>query len=195
MVSCVEEWGDVEYSPSVKNSESPTRWTRTDQEPPETSCVLFLGHFEHTIDTKNRLAIPAELRDVFDEEIHGTAFVAAPGATGSLWLWPERTFADLASELGGSLLGDEDQIDFERVIFSQSARCPIDSAGRIRLPDRLLTRYGLSGSVMVMGVRDHLEVILPEDWRREQASLPSERDVWRRARQARAARSETEGGR
>ncbi|MFB0985672.1 MAG: MraZ N-terminal domain-containing protein, partial [Phycisphaerales bacterium] len=84
--------------------------------------MLFLGHFEHTIDTKNRLAIPAELRDVFDEETHGTAFVAAPGATGSLWLWPERTFADLASELGGSLLGDEDQIDFERVIFSQSAR-------------------------------------------------------------------------
>ncbi|MDE0887990.1 MAG: hypothetical protein OSA40_00885 [Phycisphaerales bacterium] len=157
--------------------------------------MLFLGHFEHTIDTKNRLAIPAELRDVFDEATHGTAFVAAPGATGNLWLWPERTFAELASELGGSLLGDEDQIDFERVIFSQSARCPIDSAGRIRLPDRLLTRYGLSGSVMVMGVRDHLEVILPEDWRREQASLPSERDVWRRARQARTARSETEGGR
>ena len=157
--------------------------------------MLFLGHFEHTIDTKNRLAIPAELRDVLDEATHGTAFVAAPGSTGTLWLWPERTFAELASELGGSLLGDEDQIGFERVISSQSARCPIDAAGRIRLPERVWARYGPSGSVVVMGVKDHLEVVLPEKWQREQASLPSEQDVWARARQARKARSKVEGDR
>ena len=78
--------------------------------------MLFLGEFEHTIDTKNRLAIPAELRDVLDEATHGTAFVAAPGSNGTLWLWPERTFAELASKLGGTLLGEEELVAFDQAI-------------------------------------------------------------------------------
>tara|TARA_B100001059_G_scaffold229577_1_gene262363 strand:- start:96 stop:566 length:471 start_codon:yes stop_codon:yes gene_type:complete len=154
--------------------------------------VLFLGEFEHTIDTKNRLAIPAELRDVLDETTHGTAFVAAPGSNGTLWLWPERTFAELASKLGGTLLGEEELVAFDQAIFSQSARCTIDSAGRVRLPERLLGKFGLSGSVMVLGVRDHLELVAPDAWREKQAALPSDGDVWKRARAALAERSKRE---
>ena len=41
--------------------------------------MFFLGEYEHSIDAKQRLAIPAEVRDVLDPEVHGSAFVAAPG--------------------------------------------------------------------------------------------------------------------
>ena len=59
--------------------------------------MLFLGEYEHVIDAKQRLAIPAEVRDVFNPEQHGSAFIAVPGGDGSLWLWPERTCLFTAS--------------------------------------------------------------------------------------------------
>lgn len=155
--------------------------------------MLFLGEYEHSLDPKQRLAIPAELRDVLRPEQHGEALIAAPGANGCLWLWPEKTFQELSSSLGGSLLGDEDMQQFERLMFSQAARMPLDAAGRIRIPDRLLQAFKLSGSVMILGVRDHLEVCDPEVWKAEQASLqPLQADIWKRARQALADRKRSE---
>ena len=62
--------------------------------------MAFLGEYEHSIDAKQRLAIPAEVRDLLHPESHGSAFVAAPGGNGSLWLWPEKTFETLSQELG-----------------------------------------------------------------------------------------------
>ncbi|MFM8785726.1 MAG: division/cell wall cluster transcriptional repressor MraZ, partial [Phycisphaerales bacterium] len=111
--------------------------------------MLFLGEYEHTLDQKQRLAIPSELREVIDPKVHGDAFIAAPGPNGYLWLWPERTFANLSKDLGGSLVGDPSMHDFERLVFSQSARVPLDSAGRVRIPDRLLQKFGLGGPVMI----------------------------------------------
>jgi MraZ protein len=139
--------------------------------------LLFLGEYEHTLDQKQRLAIPSELREVIDPKVHGDAFIAAPGPNGYLWLWPERTFANLSKDLGGSLVGDPSMHDFERMVFSQSARVPLDNAGRVRIPDRLLQKFGLGGPIMILGVRDHLEL----------------EDIWRRARLALAAAQQRHG--
>ncbi|MFO0829553.1 MAG: hypothetical protein U0572_15550 [Phycisphaerales bacterium] len=157
--------------------------------------MYFLGEYEHSLDPKQRLAIPAEIRDLMKPDLHGEAFIAAPGANGSLWLWPEKTFHELSGALGGSLLGDEDMQQFERLIYSQAARLPVDSAGRVRIPDRLLQRFGLSGSVMVLGVRDHLEVVDPAAWKAEQPNHQQlQSEIWRRARQAHAERRRSESG-
>jgi MraZ protein len=149
--------------------------------------MFFVGEYEHALDGKQRFAIPAEIRDLLKPEVHGDAFIAAPGANGCLWLWPEKTFQELAAALGGSLLGDEDIQQLERLIFSQAARVAVDSAGRVRVPDRLLQTFGLSGSVMILGVKDHLELMDPKTWKEEHSRLlPKQGDLWRRARQARA---------
>lgn len=146
--------------------------------------MLILGEYEHTIDQKNRLAVPAEIRELLSPKKTGNGFIASPGSNGVLWLWPEKTFETLAAELGGSLLGDEIMADFERTIFSQSARCPLDSAGRVRLPERLRVRYKLENTVIILGARDHLELMTPAAWKEAQAALPTEREIWRRAREA-----------
>ena len=151
--------------------------------------MLFLSEYEHSIDEKQRLAIPAEVRDVLGSAGQGTALVAAPGSNGALWLWPEVTFAQLAEELQSSLLGHEDLEEFVRWLFSQAARLVLDSAGRIRIPDRLLTQHSLSGSVTLIGVRDHLELLTPAAWANERDRLePSRNEIWRRAREAIAQR-------
>ena len=127
--------------------------------------MLFLGEFEHSLDAKQRLAVPSEIRSCLPNDGNDAVFVSAPGPNGFLWLWPEKTFADLSNALGGSLLGDEGVQNFERLIFSQSSRCPLDKAGRVRIPDRMLSRYGLAGNVMILGVRDHLELCTTDKWK------------------------------
>jgi MraZ protein len=148
---------------------------------------MFLGEYEHSLDAKQRLAVPAEVREIWNEERHGAGLVAAPGPNGSLWLWPERTFGQIAEKFDTGLLAAEGLVQFERHVFSKAARVPFDSAGRIRIPDRLLKQFGLKSQVVVLGVRDHLEVMDLESWRQEEAAAPPSTDIWRQARAAHAA--------
>ena len=60
--------------------------------------MVFIGHYEHAIDEKNRLAIPAKYRSQWDPERDGRGFVIVPGRPqGSLWLYTERSFEQMAS--------------------------------------------------------------------------------------------------
>lgn len=147
--------------------------------------MLLLGEHEFTIDAKQRLAIPAEIRAALKPEVHGEGLIVAPGSNGTLWLWPEKTFEQMASAQERSFLEDEDTMEFEREMFSQSARLELDSAGRVRLPERLLKQYGLAGNVVILGVRDHLELVDPVNWAAHRAAQQSRQpEIWRRARQA-----------
>jgi MraZ protein len=123
---------------------------------------MFLGEYEHSLDSKQRLAIPAELRDQWKPERHGSMLIAAPGQTGGLCLWPEKKFEEFADQIESGLMTADEVARANRRLFSRAARVPFDSAGRIRIPDRLLAEFGLSGTVVILGVRDHLELFSPE---------------------------------
>jgi MraZ protein len=145
--------------------------------------VLFTGEYEHTIDAKSRLAIPAEIRSGLEK--HGTAFYVAPGTTDTLWLWPERLFEQMASATEASLLPDEDLLEFEELLYSQASRVEMDKAGRIRVPERLLKQALLGSSVVLLGVKDHLELRDPERWARQRDDkLAKQAELMMRARRA-----------
>lgn len=152
--------------------------------------MFFFGQYEHTIDAKQRLAIPADARAVLDASGTGGTLVAAPGEDDSINLWPERTFAEFVqASLSGAFLGDARLARLQKQLFADAKRCPLDSAGRIRLPEHLLAKYGLSGSVMVVGAMDHLEVIDAARWKEEQATAPGFNELLTEARQALAERA------
>jgi len=151
--------------------------------------MLFLGEYEHSLDAKQRLAIPSELREVLNPAVNGDHFVAVPGADDVLTLWPSKTFERLAMSQEGSLIGDDVLRRFERSFYSQAARCPLDTAGRVRIPDRLLTRFGLAGSIVILGVRDHLELIASAAWKAgAKDRTASTATLWQQANQLMNAR-------
>lgn len=140
--------------------------------------MLFTGEYEHTIDAKQRVAVPSEIRAVLDPAVHGEGFYAAPGLNGALWVWPTRKFEEYVNAMDASLLPEDDVMAFDDFFFSQAARLEIDSAGRVRLPERLLRGAGIGKTVTILGVRDHLELRDPAQWatlleekRRSQAEL------------------------
>jgi MraZ protein len=136
---------------------------------------MFLGEHEHSLDAKQRLAIPSEFRDAWRTERHGESLIAAPGQNGWLWLWPERKFEEHADRIESGLVTQEEVVRQNRDLFSRAAKVPFDSAGRIRIPDRLLKDFGLSGQVVILGVRDHMELVSIDE-RNEELDRAREQD-------------------
>jgi MraZ protein len=147
---------------------------------------MFHGEFEHSLDAKRRLAIPAGFRDLMNLRCAGDTLLAAPGANGSLWLWPERFYEQATESLRKpEILPDQETARKATYVFSRTASVPFDSAGRIRIPDRLLEKYGLESQAVVLGVGLHLEVMTPEEWRRRQELDDAELDMFVPAGKAR----------
>jgi len=146
---------------------------------------LFTGEYEHVIDAKQRLAIPAELRSQLDPKRHGEGFYVVMGQNDALWVWPERTFESMAGALEGSLLQGEEMMEYEEMLFSQAAKVEFDKSGRIRLPERVIKLGRLGQQVVVLGVKDHLELRDREEWEaRRQDKLAQQREIMARARRA-----------
>lgn len=157
--------------------------------------MLFTGEYEHTIDAKHRLAIPSEIRSRMDPAQDGEAFYLGPGPNGMLWLWPERLFERMAGVMEQSLLPAEELMEYEELMFPQASRLDLDKTGRVRLPEKTIRQAGLGPQVVILGVRDHLELRDPEEWeevRRQQHAKQSE--IVMRARQALARQQQNESG-
>ena len=104
--------------------------------------MIFTGEHEFTIDAKQRLAVPAEIRTTLEAAGHGTGLYVMPGPNGALWIWPERTFEEMTGAIDASLLPAEETMDYEELLFPQAARLELDKSGRVRVPERLLRRAG-----------------------------------------------------
>ena len=143
---------------------------------PRIQTVLFTGEIDRSIDDKLRVSIPSEMRSGFATGPGPSIVYASPGPNTSIWLWPEATFESMANSLEQSLLPDEDVMDFERILFSQTRRIEIDKAGRIRLPEALLSLAQITDRVVILGIHDHLELRDADTWdvlrEKELATLP-----------------------
>lgn len=127
--------------------------------------MLFTGEFEHTIDAKNRLAIPAHIRATWRTEEDGAGWFAVPWREGLIRLYTERDFHARAMSRPLTLTPDEDEAELQASLFGLSARLEMDSAGRVRLPEDMLKLVGLGPEVTLVGAGDRLEVRDRSAWR------------------------------
>ena len=126
---------------------------------------MFTGEFEHTIDAKNRLAIPAPIRSAWRTEEEGAGWFAVPWRDGLIRLYTERDFHARAMSRQVTLTPDEDEAELQASLFGLSARLEMDSAGRVRLPEDMLKLVGLGPEVTLVGAGDRLEVRDRAAWR------------------------------
>ncbi len=129
------------------------------------SPVFLAGTYELSVDNKNRLSIPFPIRRKLNDERDGHSFYVVPGRRqGTLALYPERYYEQLrANHAGDDRLTDE-TYKFRQFEYSRSALLDPDAQGRVLLPDWLLKRVGLGSNIVLIGVRDHLELWRPEDF-------------------------------
>ncbi len=131
--------------------------------------MVFTGTYEHTIDAKNRLAIPSDIRAMLHDRGDSSGQKASYlyvtlGEGNALCLYTEQGFELRAVELDRSELESDQLLAYERVFFSLAKRVEIDKQGRIRLPESLLKMTNFSSEVVLIGVKDHLEIHDRQTW-------------------------------
>lgn len=118
--------------------------------------MLFTGTYPRSLDDKQRLALPKRLRDALGT---GNPVVyITPGTDGSLALYSEEAFSRLGNQLAQGSPAAQDTRAFSRLFYAQAQAVEVDSQGRIRIPAELRTLAGLVHEVMLLGVRDHMEL-------------------------------------
>jgi MraZ protein len=131
--------------------------------------MLFSGTYEHTIDAKNRVAIPSPVREELERGENGKVLYVAPGLLPkTVAIWPHQYFQAMSDQLAHGPIPDIDQLNFEGVFFSLSHRVESDSQGRILVPDVLMREIGNSRQVVISGMRDHLAIWDRDDFNKFQ---------------------------
>ena len=147
--------------------------------------LVLYGEYELTIDDKNRMLVPSEVRRSIDPERDGEAFFMIVGVNGVPWLYPERAYEQLISQSPAERTPGEDALAFDQLSFGMASRMEWDKQGRILIPDKTLKRTGLSKDVTLVGVRDHLQLWNRTAWeKRREELLAKSSEVALRAKQA-----------
>ena len=128
---------------------------------------MLLGEYDHTIDDKNRLTLPAKFRKAFEDGV-----VVTRGLDGCLWAWTPEGWAGYRDSTLASLhpLSQQGR-RMQRHFFSGASETTPDKQGRVSLPPALITHAKLGRDVVVAGVNDHLEIWDRAAWKRELAEV------------------------
>jgi MraZ protein len=132
--------------------------------------LAFRGHFEHTLDAKNRLSIPTRFRTAFSS---GTVLAKTPEPCVAIWT-PETNEAIIERALSGLNPMGAEYRKASRFFQGNSFEVDLDASGRVTLPSALIAHAGIEKDVVVVGVGDHLEVWARQRWQEEQEALDAE---------------------
>ena len=120
---------------------------------------MFMGEYNHTIDAKGRLIVPAKFR-----EILGDNFIVTKGLDGCLFVYPNDEWTRFEEKLKSLPLTNKNARKFTRFFLAGAAACEVDKQGRILLPQVLREFASLEKDVVLVGVASRIEIWSRERW-------------------------------
>ena len=120
---------------------------------------MFMGEYNHTIDAKGRLIVPAKFR-----EILGDNFIVTKGLDGCLFVYPNDEWTRFEEKLKSLPLTNKNARQFTRFFLAGAAACEVDKQGRILLPQVLREFASLEKDVVLVGVASRSEIWSRERW-------------------------------
>ena len=122
---------------------------------------MFLGQFQHNLDDKGRLMIPARYRDL----LAAGAFITQ-GFDRCLMVMTDAYFQDVYARINSMNMADPTARLLKRLILSNAYPVDVDKVGRILVPQNLREFLGISnGELVVAGQGEYFEVWTPAEWR------------------------------
>ncbi len=128
---------------------------------------MFLGQFQHNLDDKGRLMVPARYRDL----LAAGAFITQ-GFDKCLMVMTDAYFKQVYERINNMNLADSTARMLRRLIISNAYPVEVDKVGRILVPQNLREFLGItSGELTVAGQGEYFEVWTPAEWKVQMDNL------------------------
>ncbi len=121
------------------------------------ATALLIGRHDYSLDSKNRLGIPPKFREALTREAGHSLYLAA-GQESCLYLFLPSQWEKVAELVNFQLKDKTQERAIMRGFFSDATEAPLDSAGRILIPDYLKTHARLGERVLVLGTGTRAEI-------------------------------------
>ena len=132
---------------------------------------MLIGEYTHTIDSKNRVSLPAKFRKEM-----GKSLVVTPGLDHCLFIFTKKEWVKISEKLSGFSMLAADNRSFNRFMFGGATEVDVDNIGRFLLPDFLKTRANLSEKVSLVGVQNRVEIWNESAWNNYKKTVEKEAD-------------------
>ncbi len=119
---------------------------------------MFMGTYDHSIDTKGRVIVPAKFREAL-----GDSFVVTLGLDGCLFVYPNDEWEDFVNQLK-ELPGNKEARKLQRYFMAGAAPCDVDKQGRVLIPSNLREKAGLEKDIVFVGVMSKIEIWSRQRW-------------------------------
>lgn len=120
---------------------------------------MFIGEYNHVLDEKGRLAIPAKFRATLKK-----GAVVTKGLDNCLFLYSKEQFKKIAQKFSSLPINQSKARAFARHMLAGAMDVQFDNQGRITLPEYLRNFSSLKKGVVVAGLYNHLEIWDKESW-------------------------------
>ena len=132
---------------------------------------MFMGEYNHTIDPKGRLIIPAKFREALGDE-----FVVTKGLDGCLFVYANTEWNNFEEKLRTLPLTNKNARQFTRFFLAGAAACEVDKQGRILIPQVLREFAKLEKDVVLVGVSSRIEIWSKEVWEESISTYDTDMD-------------------
>ena len=121
---------------------------------------MLIGEYEHSLDTKGRLIMPAKLREDMGEK-----FIVTKGLDGCLFAFSQNEWLNFEQKLKSLPLSDKNARNFVRFFLSGATECELDKQGRFLISSNLREVAKLEKETIIIGVGTRLEIWNKDIWK------------------------------
>ena len=121
---------------------------------------MLIGEYEHSLDVKGRLILPAKIR-----EDMGDKFIVTKGLDGCLFGFSQNEWTNFEEKLKTLPLTNKNARDFARFFLSGATECEIDKQGRFLITSNLREYATLEKDAIIIGVGTRIEIWNREKWK------------------------------
>ena len=120
---------------------------------------MLLGEYNHSVDAKGRVIVPAKFRDDL-----GVSFIVTKGFDSSLFVFSKIEWAKFEEKIRLLPMTNPNARTFSRFFLAGATEVELDKQGRINLPQNLLDYAGITKDVTVIGVSSRVEIWDKAKW-------------------------------
>lgn len=122
---------------------------------------LFLGEYDHSLDERARITLPAKLR----QEIEERELILVRGFDPCIFGYDRGSWEKEAAKHLDTPVTDTSGRNLRRYLFSAAQKVEIDKLGRILVPAQLKEYALIRRDVTVIGAGDHFEIWDRDSWK------------------------------